>query len=82
MEILSETDFSPSLKEDMFCPNVFIDVSSFLEKKIEIMSLYKGELGKHPFPRSKDNIKALALTRGATAGCSYAESFMLIKEMI
>ena len=80
METLSETDFAPSTKEDMFCPNVFVDISNFIEKKIQIMSLYKGELSKPPFPRSKENIRALAINRGATSGYKYAESFMLLKE--
>jgi LmbE family N-acetylglucosaminyl deacetylase len=81
MEVLSETEFSLSTKEDSFIPNVFIDISGYMNKKIEIMKNYKSEMGKHPFPRSEKNIKALAVYRGATSGCDYAESFMLIKEV-
>ena len=54
----------------------------FLDKKIQIMNIYKSEISNHPFPRSEKNIKALATYRGATAGCSYAESFVLIKEIV
>lgn len=39
IEILSETEFSPSTKEDSFIPNVFNDISEFIEKKIEIMKV-------------------------------------------
>ena len=81
METLSETEFSPSTKEDSFIPNVFVDISSYIDKKIEIMSIFSSEIGEHPFPRSLRNIKALATLRGATAGCEYAESFMLLKEI-
>ena len=81
METLSETEFSLSTKEDSFIPNMFIDVSEYINKKIEVMKVYEGEMGSHPFPRSERNIKALATYRGATAGCEYAESFMLIKEV-
>jgi len=81
METLSETDFSLNIKDESFMPNTFVDISDFMDKKIEIMNLYVGELGDHPFPRSVKNIKALATYRGATAGCYYAESFMLIKEI-
>ena len=81
METLSETDFSLNIKDESFMPNTFVDISDFMDKKIEIMNLYDGELGNHPFPRSIKNIKALATYRGATAGCDYAESFMLIKEI-
>ena len=81
METLSETEFSLSTKECSFIPNVFVDISGYINEKIEAMKLYEGEMGRHPFPRSERNIKALATYRGATAGCDYAESFMLIKEV-
>jgi len=81
MEVLSETEFAPSTKEDSFMPNIFVDISEFMEKKIEIMKVFKSELAEHPFPRSIKNIKALATYRGATAGREYAESFMLLKEV-
>jgi LmbE family N-acetylglucosaminyl deacetylase len=81
MEVLSETEFAPSTKEDSFIPNTFVDISEFMDKKIEIMKLFKSEMAFHPFPRSERNIKALATLRGATAGCEYAESFILLKEL-
>ena len=81
-ETLSETEFSLNIDGKGFKPNLFIDVSSQLEEKINIMKLYEGEMGKHPFPRSEDNIRSLATLRGATAGCIFAESFMSIKEIL
>lgn len=81
MEVLSETEFAPSTKEDIFTPNVFSNITDYIEKKIEIMKIYKSELAEHPFPRSEKNIKALATFRGASCGCEYAESFMLLKEI-
>lgn len=82
METLSETEFAPSSSGDNFSPNVFINITEFMDKKIEIMKIYKSEIGEHPFPRSERNIKALATLRGATSGCEYAESFVLLKEII
>lgn len=81
MEILSETEFAPSTKEDSFIPNTFVDISAYFEKKIEIMKIFKSEILMHPFPRSERNLKSLATLRGATAGCEYAESFVLLKEI-
>jgi len=81
METLSETDFALSTKEDSFSPNVFVDVSDYIDKKCEAMGIYESEVGKHPFPRSFETIKALAKVRGAAAGVAYAESFMLLKEI-
>ena len=81
METLSETEFSLSTKEDSFVPNVFVDISEFMDKKIELMNIYESEMGEHPFPRSERNIRALGTLRGATCGCDYAESFVLLKEV-
>jgi len=81
METLSETEFAPATKEDCFIPNVFIDISAYFDKKCAILGLYQQELGLHPFPRSIRNVTALATLRGATSGCDYAESFMLLKEI-
>ncbi|MEW5743968.1 MAG: PIG-L deacetylase family protein [Nitrospirota bacterium] len=80
-ETISETEFAPSLYGHAFIPNYFIDVSDFLHEKLEIMRVYKSEIGEHPFPRSIENIKSLATFRGATAGCQYAESFVILKEI-
>lgn len=82
METLSETEFAPSTKEDSFIPNVFVDISDFIDKKLEIMQIFKSEIAEHPFPRNERNIKALATFRGAISGCEYAESFMLLKEIL
>jgi LmbE family N-acetylglucosaminyl deacetylase len=81
METLSETEFSVSTKEESFTPNVFVDISNYIGRKIEIMKIYESEIGEHPFPRSERNIRALGTYRGATSDCDYAESFMLLKEV-
>ncbi len=82
METASETEFAPATKEDVFLPNVFVDISAHLKKKLEILKVFESELGAHPFPRSLRNIEAIAVNRGATAGCEYAESFSLLKDIV
>ena len=82
METLSETEFAPSTKKDSFVPNTFVDISKYMDKKIQIMKVYKSEIGKFPFPRSVRSIKALASFRGSTSGFGFAESFILLKEKI
>jgi len=82
IETLSETEFAPSTKEDSFIPNSFVDISEYMDKKIEIMKIFKSEIAEHPFPRSEKNLIALATLRGATSGCEYAESFVLLKEIL
>lgn len=80
MEIVSETDFGRP--QNPFLPNYFVDITDFMEQKIEAAKIYDTELGETPFPRSVENIKALATIRGAAAGVKYAESFRLIKYII
>ena len=78
-ECISETEFAPALIENQFIPNYFVDISQYLKEKLELMSIYKSEVGKHPFPRSLKNIKALSTFRGASVGVEYAEAFQLLK---
>jgi hypothetical protein len=78
-ECISETEFAPAFFEKVFLPNYFIDISVFIEKKIEIMRVFESELGNPPFPRSEENIRALAKFRGSTVGCQYAEAFQVVK---
>ena len=80
METLSETEFACPMADSLFVPNVFSDISGYLDRKLQIMAVYDTEVKEHPFPRSARNITALATYRGATAGYEYAESFMLLKE--
>ncbi len=78
-ECISETEFAPALPEKVFIPNYYVDISEFIERKLEIMKIYKSEIAEHPFPRSLKNIKALAHFRGASVGVEFAEAFQLLK---
>lgn len=80
-EVISETEFAPALQNNAFIPNSYSDISAYFEKKLSVMELYKGESREHPFPRSIENLKALATFRGATAGVKYAEAFIVLKEI-
>ena len=82
METPSETEFAPALPGQSFVPNVFVDISPFIEKKMEILKLYDTELGQPPFPRSLQNVKALSVFRGSSSGFKHAEAFMLLRERI
>ena len=80
MEIVSETDFGRP--ENAFIPNCYVDITSYIENKIQAIEIYDTELGEHPFPRSLDNIRALVVLRGAAAGVKYAEGFRMIKKIV
>jgi LmbE family N-acetylglucosaminyl deacetylase len=80
-EVFSSTDAAPVNPARAFVPQVFTDVTQFLEQKLEIMALYESELQASPLPRALDSLRALARVRGATIGVEYAESFMLVREV-
>lgn len=81
-ETVSETEFAPALAENYFSPNVFVDVSPFHERKLEIMKVYHSELMQPFYPRNLSTLQALGRYRGSAIGKEYAEAFMLLKEII
>ena len=78
-ETLSETEFSLDPSK-AFKPNVFVDISLNLEKKLELLNIYSSELGEFPFPRSETTVRALAQFRGSSSGFKSAEGFELLLE--
>lgn len=80
IEALSETEFSPSIPSTSFVPNVYVDITEYMDRKMEIMSMYAQEVMAEPYPRSLSSIKALARVRGSRSGVMYAEAFMLLYE--
>jgi len=80
-ETLSETEYSPALAENAFIPNTFVDITDYIDKKIEIMKLYDTEIMPDPLPRSVHAIKGLAAFRGSRIGVMYAESFQSLLEI-
>lgn len=77
MEILSETNFGKPY--DIFKPHFYIDITDYMDKKLEAVTIYDTELGELPFPRNLEAVRALALLRGTEAGGLYAEAFRVIK---
>ncbi|WP_107806766.1 PIG-L deacetylase family protein [Nodularia spumigena] len=81
-ETLSETDFGINPDTRGFTPNSFVDITRYIDKKIEIAKMYQTEMGEFPFPRSGEAIESLARVRGVACGCLAAESFVLLREII
>lgn len=76
MEVPSSTEWSLNVAENRFQPNYFIEVGKEgVEKKIQALSAYAGVMRPYPHPRSKEALTGLAASRGAQAGCDYAEAF-------
>ena len=80
-EVVSETNFKFS-SDKSFCPNYFVNIENFINKKITAISKYKTEIAKFPFPRSQENIMSLSIYRGSFCGFKYAEAFQLVYERL
>ena len=63
-EIPSSTDFSLSRSsKKIFNPNFFVEVEHTINKKINLLKIYKGEIKKWPHSRSLKSIKNLSMYR-------------------
>jgi len=79
-ETLSETEWNMPTADNLFVPNVWVDISDYIDKKIDAMKCYETQIQKFPNPRSDKGIRALAEYRGSTICKEAAESFMLIRQ--
>lgn len=80
-ETLSETGINLPTVNNAFIPNVFEDITDFLEGKKQALSYYQSQIQAFPDLRSLEAVDALAKFRGATVSVKAAEAFMLIREM-
>ena len=80
-ETLSETGWNIPNTVNEFIPNVYEDISDFLDTKIKAMEIFKSQLAEYPNARSVGAIEALARYRGSTVSVSAAEAFSLVREI-
>jgi LmbE family N-acetylglucosaminyl deacetylase len=81
-ETLSSSEAAPPRWDRAFVPNVFSDITPYIDRKVEIMELYESEIHADPMPRGPSAIRALARYRGATISVNYAEAFTLVREIL
>lgn len=81
-ETLSETEWNIPHSANAFMPNVYSDISDYLEVKLEVMKCFESQLSDFPNPRSLEAIQALAKYRGSTINTKAAEAFMLVRKIM
>lgn len=79
-EVLSATEWNTP-GEAPFIPNVFVDISDYLETKMDALTEYGLEMRAKPHSRSLSNVSRLAEFRGNCVGRSAAEGFVLIRNL-
>jgi N-acetylglucosamine malate deacetylase 1 len=77
-EVLSSTEWSAPGVE-VFSPNVFIDITDYIDIKKQALEVYSEEMRQPPHSRSIDNALRLNALRGNSVGMDYAEAFKLIR---
>ena len=62
-----------------FRPNYFVDITSTLDKKLEAIKFYEGEMREFPHPRSIKNLISTAEKWGSIISVNYAEAFEVVR---
>jgi len=75
---LSETEWS----DKKFCPNAWVNIERFIDKKIKAFSVYKSEVKKYPHPRNAKGIRTLARKHGMEISAKSAEAFVIIRDFL
>lgn len=77
-EMTSSTSWSFGKIEPQFTPNVYNDITDYIDVKKQALSLYSTEIYNFPDARSIDAVETLAQYRGYQSGFKYAEAFQLV----
>ena len=81
-ETLSETNWNAPYLTPGFTPNVFVDISEYLEVKLRAMACVNTQLKEFPHERSLEALESLAKLRGTRIHRHAAEAFVLIRQII
>jgi len=77
----SSTEWYQSSSSNVFIPNVFVEISDVIDRKIEAMKSYETECRPFPHLRSPESIRLHSQCWGLDSGLKYAEPFMLIRSL-
>lgn len=77
-EVMSSTEWN-SQDGTGFTPNWFVDISDYMDKKMQALDAYAVEMRAVPHSRSMEHISTLAQHRGYSVGLQAAEAFVLIR---
>jgi len=80
-EVLSSTEWSFGLVNRAFNPQVFYDISTTLEVKVQALAAYRSEVRDYPHPRSLEGVRSSARRWGTVAGVDAAEAFVTVRQV-
>lgn len=77
-ETPSSTEWQYSPLRPGFKPNLFVDISGSLERKLKAVRSYKTELREYPHPRTVRSLRERAQYWGSVSGLTAAEPLMVV----
>jgi LmbE family N-acetylglucosaminyl deacetylase len=79
--ICYETPSSTEWGNESFKPNLFVEITPFLKKKIDAVEVYKNEIHEYPHPRSEKSIVTRSNFWGSSVGVMNAEAFIVLRDI-
>lgn len=80
-ETLSETHWNVPGVEPAFVPELYVNISAYMDAKREALNCYPSQIHNAP-SRSIEACVALARFRGSQNGCVYAEAFKVVRIVV
>jgi LmbE family N-acetylglucosaminyl deacetylase len=81
-ETASSTEYNARDAARAFVPNVWVDVSAALDRKVAALAAYESEIREYPHPRSREGVVLAARERGMRVGLPAAEAFYQVRRLI
>jgi len=71
-----------SLEREKFHPNFYIDISDFLQKKLDALSMYESQMRDAIHHSSVQNVEYIARMRGREISVEAAEGYMVFRHVL
>lgn len=81
-ETVSETNWYAAPITPAFVPNVFVDITPTLDRKVEAFKAFASQVRAFPDERSPQTLRALAAVRGSSVHLHAAEAFMHVRTIM
>ena len=78
----SSTDWTDGNCMKSFVPNVFVDVSASIERKLEALNCYTTEMREYPHSRSLESIRIFSQYWGNRVGIKWCEPLILVRKIM
>jgi N-acetylglucosamine malate deacetylase 1 len=79
-EVMSSTEWATPMLEP-FVPNHYVEISDYLNTKIDALRAYQLEMREAPHSRSFNHLECIARHRGHSVGVMAAEAFVTVRTL-